>query len=176
MRMSRKGSKKGAGQSANFLISLITLSIIFIMVGYLIGNYAVKMLQQQHRVSMQQAREESRPPAAIAGTPAAAPASSPPAAVAAQASQTAATQPQPPTQTQSQSSTSQNLYKVQVGAFSERVNAERVVSQLKEAGYEAVIVSGPPHRVQTGAFSSQENANKLAEELRQKGFEAIVVR
>jgi N-acetylmuramoyl-L-alanine amidase len=68
------------------------------------------------------------------------------------------------------------LFKVQVGAFSERANAERVVAQLKEAGYEAMIITGPPHRVQTGAFSSQENAERLAQELRQKGFEAIVVR
>ena len=43
-----------------------------------------------------------------------------------------------------------------MGAFSERANAERVVAQLKEAGYEAMIITGPPHRVQTGAFSSQE--------------------
>ena len=65
---------------------------------------------------------------------------------------------------------------MQVGVFSERANAERMLSMLREAGYEGIIISGPPHRVQTGAFSSQENAARLRDELIQKGFEAIVVR
>jgi cell division septation protein DedD len=65
---------------------------------------------------------------------------------------------------------------VQVGVFSERANADRMVAMLKEAGYEGIVIPGPPHRVQTGAFSSQENASKLVDELVKKGFEAIVVR
>jgi cell division septation protein DedD len=158
--MSRKKKKKkqGTGQAANFVISLITLSIIFILVGYLIGNYAVKALQQQHRASMQQTREAVSAPPVVLNSPS--PAPTPPA----------------PQEERTPAAPSTALFKVQVGAFSERANAERVVAQLKEAGYEAVIMSGPPFRVQTGAFSSQENADRLAQELRQKGFEAIVVR
>ena len=60
--------------------------------------------------------------------------------------------------------------------FSERANAERMIALLQEAGYEGIILAGPPHRVQTGAFSSQDNAARLVEELTQKGFEAIIVR
>ena len=67
------------------------------------------------------------------------------------------------------------LYRVQVGAFSSRANAERVVNQLKELGYEAIISSGPPYRVQTGAFASRDNAVRLGEELKAKGFEVAVV-
>jgi cell division septation protein DedD len=62
-----------------------------------------------------------------------------------------------------------------VGAFSSRANAERVVNQLKELGYEAIISSGPPYRVQTGAFASRDNAVRLGEELKAKGFEVAVV-
>lgn len=156
----KKKKKKGSGQGANFLISLVTLSIIFVMVGYLIGHYAVKALQQQHRQVMQQARETTSTPVAAPS-----PAPEPP-----------APPTPPPAQEEPAPGGTTALFKVQVGAFSERANAERVVAQLKEAGYEAMIITGPPHRVQTGAFSSQENAERLAQELRQKGFEAIVVR
>ena len=69
-----------------------------------------------------------------------------------------------------------SLYRVQVGVFSEKANADRMVMLLEESGYEALVITGPPHRVQTGAFSSQENAARLMEELKQKGFEAIIVR
>ena len=51
-----------------------------------------------------------------------------------------------------------------------------MIALLQEAGYEGIILAGPPHRVQTGAFSSQDNAARLVEELTQKGFEAIIVR
>jgi N-acetylmuramoyl-L-alanine amidase len=69
------------------------------------------------------------------------------------------------------------LYKVQVGVFSEKRNADRLVELLKEDGYEAIVISEAAfHRVQTGAFSSEANAARLAEELRGKGYEAIIVR
>ena len=35
-----------------------------------------------------------------------------------------------------------NLYKVQSGAFSKKANAESLVTKLKEAGFEAIIVGG----------------------------------
>ena len=177
MSRKKKKKKKGSGQGVNFIISLVALSIIFVMVGYLIGNYAVKALQTQHRQSMQATREQASTPVAVSNQPAPAPPqnSTPPSPQSTSNSASSQSQQSAPVQEQP-SAPSTALYKVQVGAFSERANADRVAAQLKEAGYEAVIISGPPHRVQTGAFSSQENANKLAEELRQKGFEAIVVR
>jgi cell division septation protein DedD len=170
MMSKKKKRKKGTGQGSNFVISLVTLSILFVLVGYLIGQYAVKALQQQHRMAMQQAREAAYTPVV---TPQ--PSSTTPAPPAPSAS-VQETQPPPSQEPQAQPAPSTALYRVQVGVFSERANAERMVAQLKEAGYEALIISGPPHRVQTGAFSSQENANNLAEELKRKGFEAIVVR
>lgn len=152
--MSAKKKKKLSGQGINFAVSVVTISVIFVFVGYLIGQYAVNMLQQQHQESLQLAREELVAPV-VTSSP------NPP--------------PSAPTPTPSPAA-STVLYRVQVGVFSEKANADRMVTLLKEAGYEALIVQGPPHRVQTGAFSSQENATKLMEELKQKGFEAIIVR
>lgn len=164
--MSTKKKKKGSRTGLNLAVNLVTLSIIFVFVGYLLGQYAVKMLKQQHQSTMDMAQTEyvapvvTAPPKPLGTSP-----SLPP-------SQTPQQIPnQAPTPT-----TSGPLYRVQVGVFSEKANADRMVASLKEEGYEAIIVSGPPHRVQTGAFSSQENATKLMEELKKKGFEAIIVR
>ena len=157
--MSAKKKKKrniGSGQGVNFIITLVTLSVVFVFVGYLIGQYAVKSLQEQHQTTVQLAHEGPSAPVVTA------PQSPPP---------TPAPPPPPP-----QIQEAPTLYRVQVGVFSERANADRMVGLLKEAGYEGIIIPGPPHRVQTGAFSSRENATRLMDELVQKGFEAIIVR
>lgn len=68
------------------------------------------------------------------------------------------------------------LYKVQVGAFSIRENAENLVNQLKADGYNAIIVvSGGLYKVQVGAFRIRENAEALVNELKSKGYDAIIV-
>ncbi|MBU5294104.1 N-acetylmuramoyl-L-alanine amidase, partial [Anaerosalibacter bizertensis] len=73
--------------------------------------------------------------------------------------------------------TSEGLYRVQTGAFSQRENAQNLVDELKAKGYEAMIVEkGGIYKVQVGAFSQRGNADKLAEQLKADGFEAIVVR
>lgn len=172
--MSSKKKKNTSGQGVNFAVTIVTFSMIFIFVGFLLGQYVVKLLKQQHDNTMQLARQ-------AATTPAASTAPKNPTPSAAQATITPAnTIPVSPVQAPQTQQTNQAptgaLYRVQVGVYSEKANADRMVTQLKEAGYEAILISGPPHRVQTGAFSSQENANKLVEELKRKGFEAIIVR
>ncbi len=48
----------------------------------------------------------------------------------------------------------ETLYRVQVGVFSEKRNAERLVELLKEEGYDALVISEAAyHRVQTGGRS-----------------------
>lgn len=42
--------------------------------------------------------------------------------------------------------TTTKLYKVQVGAFANRANAEALVSRLKKAGFDAIIVAEPTSR------------------------------
>jgi cell division septation protein DedD len=161
-----KKEKKGSGQRANFVVTLVTLSIVFIFFGYLIGKYAVQTLQGQHQTTAQPVRQE------LTVSAPASPREEPPSV---SSVPTASTQgaPTPATLPPQQS---EAFYRVQVGVFSERANADRMVAMLKEQGYEGIIVPGPPYRVQTGAFSSQANATRLVEELVGKGFEAIVVR
>lgn len=68
------------------------------------------------------------------------------------------------------------LYKVQVGAFSVKANADNLANELKAKGYSPIVVTvGGLYKVQVGAFSVRANADALANELRAKGYDAIVV-
>ena len=67
------------------------------------------------------------------------------------------------------------LYKVQVGAFSKKENAENYAKELKTKGYDTYIVYiDNLYKVQVGAFSKEENAINLMNELQAKGIEAFI--
>lgn len=67
------------------------------------------------------------------------------------------------------------LYKVQVGAFSKKENAENYAKELKAKGYDTYIVYVDNlYKVQVGAFSKEENAINLMNELQAKGIEAFI--
>ncbi|AFS77586.1 sporulation-specific N-acetylmuramoyl-L-alanine amidase CwlC [Gottschalkia acidurici 9a] len=68
------------------------------------------------------------------------------------------------------------LYRVQVGAFSVRANADSLVNELKTKGYSPIVVQVDGlYKVQVGAFSVKANADSLVNELKTKGYQAIVV-
>lgn len=67
------------------------------------------------------------------------------------------------------------LYRVQVGAFANRKNADNMEAKLKSAGYPTYMVQVDGlFKVQTGAFSVKENADRLAAELKAKGFDVYI--
>ncbi len=67
------------------------------------------------------------------------------------------------------------IYRVQVGAFLRRENAEARAEQLRQDGFDAYInQSGGLFKVQVGAFSDRDNAIHLAEQLRAKGYEVLI--
>jgi len=67
-------------------------------------------------------------------------------------------------------------YRVQVGAYRRRENAEARIEQLKRDGYDPYIVtSGDLYRVIAGAFADRENAVRLQEELHARGYEVLVL-
>lgn len=69
------------------------------------------------------------------------------------------------------------LYKVQVGAFKQRSNADNLSTRLKNDGFQNFIVSdGGLFKVQTGAFRNKQNADELAQTLRSKGYQPYVFR
>ena len=67
------------------------------------------------------------------------------------------------------------LYRVQVGAFSQRGNADRYREQVQAKGFDAFVVSdGQYHRVQVGAFSVRKNAENMLDKLKKAGFTGII--
>lgn len=67
------------------------------------------------------------------------------------------------------------LYKVQIGAFSNKTNADTLSADAKAKGFDAIVVLRDGlYKVQIGAFSSEENANALATKARNAGFNVIV--
>lgn len=68
-----------------------------------------------------------------------------------------------------------SLYKVQVGAFSKRKNAERMEMNLLAKGYDTYIVQENSfYKVQVGAFSKKANAIALKEQLENDGYETYL--
>ena len=71
------------------------------------------------------------------------------------------------------------IYRVQVGAFAEKANAERQLDKVKALGYNdafIAVVDGKLYRVQIGAFREKANAERLAAEVKALGLSAIVTR
>lgn len=71
------------------------------------------------------------------------------------------------------------LYRVQIGAFSSKENAENYAKKARDKGFDTIIkeetVNGKTlYRVQCGAFSKRENAEKFAEDLKKAGFDVIM--
>lgn len=64
------------------------------------------------------------------------------------------------------------LHRVQVGAYSNRENADNQVKALENAGYDHYLAVGQDglFRVQVGAFKDYQNAKNLEERLKRDGF------
>lgn len=65
-----------------------------------------------------------------------------------------------------------DLHRVQVGAYSKRENAEAQIEALKKAGYDHYLAKGKDglFRVQVGAFKNYQNAKDLEARLKRSGF------
>lgn len=67
------------------------------------------------------------------------------------------------------------VYRVQVGAFGVKQNADTLAAKLRRDGFEAIVSKdGRLYRVQAGAFSEKKNAEALVKRLKAKGYDAIV--
>lgn len=68
------------------------------------------------------------------------------------------------------------LYKVQIGVFKNRDNANSLAAQAKSKGFDTTIVqSGNLYRVQIGAFSQRSNADDLASKATSSGFDTLII-
>lgn len=68
------------------------------------------------------------------------------------------------------------LYRVQIGAFKDKNNAEQFAIRAKARGFSTYVhEEGGYYKVQIGAFSDRKNAESLEFEAKRKGFEVVVV-
>jgi N-acetyl-anhydromuramyl-L-alanine amidase AmpD len=73
------------------------------------------------------------------------------------------------------STTSKVLYRVQVGAYSQKSNADAQAAKLKAKGYDTMIViAGGLYKVQVGAFGQKSNADAMAKRLKTDGFDCFI--
>lgn len=75
-------------------------------------------------------------------------------------------------------SATSKLYRVQIGAFSVRANAESCLKQADKKGFSGFIVEAAKnklYRVQIGAFASRQNALNYLAQAKQKGFDGFIV-
>ena len=75
---------------------------------------------------------------------------------------------------------SDDLYRVQVGAYSKKGNAENQLGKIKAAGFSdafiAVVDNGSLYRVQIGAYSEKSNAETQLEKVKAAGFNGFVTK
>ena len=77
--------------------------------------------------------------------------------------------------TQHPSPTSKTLYRVQTGAYTIKSNADRLMEQVKKAGFATCMVQDVGlYKVQVGAYEKKSNANAMAKQLRAKGFPTYI--
>lgn len=73
----------------------------------------------------------------------------------------------------------QILYRVQLGAFSSKVNADNYCKKIKTLGtnYTGAFVKyiEPYYKVQVGAFAIKTNAENMVKDLKAKGYNAFIV-
>lgn len=74
--------------------------------------------------------------------------------------------------------TNQTLYRVQVGAFSKKANAEHKLQAVKDAGFDAFVTCTDDKlwRVQVGAYAEKANADKMQQKLQAAGFSGYVTK
>lgn len=67
------------------------------------------------------------------------------------------------------------LYRVQVGAYSNKTNAVNQMNAVKKKGFEAILVQvDGMYKVQVGAFSVKANADNMLAKVKAAGFDAFI--
>ena len=67
------------------------------------------------------------------------------------------------------------LYRVQVGAYQQKANADTQLARVKAAGFDTYMVqSGGLYKIQVGAYREKGNADNMLAKLKAAGFDAFI--
>ena len=68
-----------------------------------------------------------------------------------------------------------NLYRVQVGAYKNKVNADAQLARVKSSGFDIYMVQiGGLYKIQVGAYREKANADNMLKKLKSAGFDAFI--
>ena len=68
-----------------------------------------------------------------------------------------------------------NLYRVQVGAYSKKENANNQLKAIKAKGFEAFVTQADGlYKVQVGAYKQKSNADNMLVKIKAAGFDAFI--
>lgn len=68
------------------------------------------------------------------------------------------------------------LYKVQIGAFRNKTNADSLAAQARREGFDAaVLLRDNLYKVQIGAFANRANAEAMEDRAKEEGYSTIVL-
>lgn len=66
-------------------------------------------------------------------------------------------------------------YAVQVGAFNNYNNAQKLKRELENQGYEVLITESKPHKVRVGPSSEKKGAETIKKEIEKMGYNGFVL-
>lgn len=73
------------------------------------------------------------------------------------------------------SSATDHLYRVQVGAYKNKANADAQLAHVKAAGFDTYMVQiGGLYKIQVGAYREKTNADNMMAKLKAAGFDAFI--
>lgn len=82
----------------------------------------------------------------------------------------------PPKPAPTPAPTPKTLYKVQCGAFAKKANAVAYMTQIKKAGFDAILKEDDKYwKVQVGAYSELANAEAMLKKIKAAGFGGVII-
>ncbi|MCF8000263.1 MAG: SPOR domain-containing protein [Halanaerobiales bacterium] len=164
--MAKKNKK-----NKSITLVVIIMAVVCLFVGYLVGvnllqwmkggNEQVAQTENQVAEETQISNEEQEISSEVTQE---------------ESSQTENTESQQLTNNTSQNSEYENLFKIQVGAFSKRSNAVGFRNELEDKGYNVIIKEASNYKVRVIGKETREKTEKIEAELANLGYDTFIVK
>lgn len=192
------GRRSGSQGELSLVITAVVFGVLAIIAGWFLGNYALNVFtgyQMDDGVQQAQSQPDSgstlpQQPSVSDAVPTQGDANAPSSSAVAEetpvvaskwdedvsswgsagvsSSGTAATTPS--------TSSSGEWYRVRVGSYTTKAEAQAAAKELEAKGYPIYVTGSGPYLIQVGAFKVKQNADKLQDELEAQGYQVSVVR
>lgn len=173
-------AKKKKSNNRSLTLVIIVMAIICVFVGYLVGLNLFRWMQDgseqtaQTENGNQQPAQQGETDSELNQAPKQAESES-------ESQQQEVTEDNisdsEPEQTEETSSDNHsNVYKIQLGAFSQKSNAESFKKELEDEGYDVIIKEASNFKVRVVGEESREETEKIEAELIKLGYDTFIVK